>query len=516
MALAELIKQGSGCVVDGVQAQITSNLMKGETRSQRPFWSFYVNDFEPAGNESSRVKVNLWDADQLPAGFPDTSFERGRLINFHGCRLSEFNKEKQISITSGSLCDGSIRLGDMKEMPPLRKRRREVDAPQELLPVERVKKPKVELPSTSWRRSGEIAADGTDVTFQIISTEWSTSGDCGIIWGLVPNPTSSGTCCIVFNKQTVNCEEFMLAANAWTTGTWASVSQSTLVPIGTRKSRCLLEFAVSGCKEIVQCDPQCGKKLPVRVFSFDIECISTRKSKWPVKQKDPIICISVVIQDVGMGPSRAIFYFGQCEDIDNAEVHCYDSEKDMLIGFQKCLLEADPDILTGYNILNFDIPWIFKRAELLGVDGFTELGRMKKEAVVIEPPEGVLPGKDVPYRLYNHINFSGRVVIDMLQMTREFLPERRLRGQGYKLGNVSSDILQCRKDDVPYAFLKPLHLGSNRDRKRIAVYCIKDSELVIDLMFHPRLNVVEKLVAKADKAGENLQEICYKQGAPVS
>ena len=31
-------------------------------------------------------------------------------------------------------------------------------------------------------------------------------------------------------------------------------------------------------------------------------------------------------------------------------------------------MESDPDVLTGYNILNFDIPYLIDRAAALKVD----------------------------------------------------------------------------------------------------------------------------------------------------
>jgi DNA polymerase delta subunit 1 len=34
----------------------------------------------------------------------------------------------------------------------------------------------------------------------------------------------------------------------------------------------------------------------------------------------------------------------------------------MLIAFRDFIVAVDPDIMTGYNIMNFDIPYIHKRA----------------------------------------------------------------------------------------------------------------------------------------------------------
>lgn len=39
--------------------------------------------------------------------------------------------------------------------------------------------------------------------------------------------------------------------------------------------------------------------------------------------------------------------------------------------------EVDPDIFTGYNISNFDFPYLINRAKHLNVHNFVYLGRIK-------------------------------------------------------------------------------------------------------------------------------------------
>lgn len=48
----------------------------------------------------------------------------------------------------------------------------------------------------------------------------------------------------------------------------------------------------------------------------------------------------------------------------------------MLKAWRDFIVEVDPDILTGYNILNFDIPYLFDRAEKLGVKEFPKMCRI--------------------------------------------------------------------------------------------------------------------------------------------
>ena len=40
-------------------------------------------------------------------------------------------------------------------------------------------------------------------------------------------------------------------------------------------------------------------------------------------------------------------------------------------------MAVDPDIVTGYNIQNFDLPYIIDRAQVLGMDGYATFTRVK-------------------------------------------------------------------------------------------------------------------------------------------
>lgn len=51
--------------------------------------------------------------------------------------------------------------------------------------------------------------------------------------------------------------------------------------------------------------------------------------------------------------------------------------QDLLERWSNFIREVDPDILTGYNINNFDIPYLLNRAHHLKVKNFEYLGRIK-------------------------------------------------------------------------------------------------------------------------------------------
>lgn len=60
-----------------------------------------------------------------------------------------------------------------------------------------------------------------------------------------------------------------------------------------------------------------------------------------------------------------------CSPIVGADVRCYENETDLLAAWHDFLVESDPDVITGYNILNFDVPYLLDRAQALRIDKVT-------------------------------------------------------------------------------------------------------------------------------------------------
>jgi DNA polymerase delta subunit 1 len=48
-------------------------------------------------------------------------------------------------------------------------------------------------------------------------------------------------------------------------------------------------------------------------------------------------------------------------------VFSYQRERDMLMGWRDYFMAFDPDVVSGYNILNFDWDYLFRRADRLKV-----------------------------------------------------------------------------------------------------------------------------------------------------
>ncbi|MGQ9588517.1 MAG: 3'-5' exonuclease, partial [Thermoplasmata archaeon] len=79
----------------------------------------------------------------------------------------------------------------------------------------------------------------------------------------------------------------------------------------------------------------------LRILSFDVE----------TSLKEPkIFCICCVVKD---------------DDRIREEKRFFGDEKQMIKAFSEYIVDADPDVISGYNIDGFDIPQILQRAQAL-------------------------------------------------------------------------------------------------------------------------------------------------------
>ncbi len=54
----------------------------------------------------------------------------------------------------------------------------------------------------------------------------------------------------------------------------------------------------------------------------------------------------------------------------------------MLQKWRDFVEQVDPDLIIGYNISNFDFPYLIDRAKALKADQFPYLGRLKSTSLV--------------------------------------------------------------------------------------------------------------------------------------
>uniref|UniRef100_A0A8C9XIQ4 DNA polymerase n=1 Tax=Sander lucioperca TaxID=283035 RepID=A0A8C9XIQ4_SANLU len=215
---------------------------------------------------------------------------------------------------------------------------------------------------------------------------------------------------------------------------------------------------------------------PLRVLSFDIECAG-RKGIFPEADKDPVIQIASMVQRQGETEPfiRTVFTLQSCASIVGSQILCFTQEKQLLQSWAEFLRTVDPDIITGYNIQNFDFPYLIDRAAALKVNLFPYLGRVRGIKSVLR--ELNFQSKQMGRRENKTINIEGRVQFDLLQV---LLRDYKLRS--YTLNAVSFHFLQEQKEDVQHSIITDLQNGNEQTRRRLAVYCLKDAYLPLRLL----------------------------------
>ncbi|RWS22315.1 DNA polymerase delta catalytic subunit-like protein, partial [Leptotrombidium deliense] len=161
--------------------------------------------------------------------------------------------------------------------------------------------------------------------------------------------------------------------------------------------------------------------------------------------------------------------------IAGASIISFETEEELLLAWSQFIVQTDPDLITGYNIQNFDLPYLLNRAKTLSLNSFSFLGRIKYVPATLKTK--TFQSKQLGNRTFNEINITGRCQFDLFQvMIRDY----KLRS--YSLNAVSYHFLQEQKEDVHYSIITDLQNGDENTRRRLAVYCLKDALLPLRLL----------------------------------
>jgi DNA polymerase delta subunit 1 len=250
-----------------------------------------------------------------------------------------------------------------------------------------------------------------------------------------------------------------------------------MLSVCERQSNCQIEAEVHYLDLITHSyDNEWAKMAPLRILSFDIECAG-RKGVFPEANEDPVIQIANVVTRYGESKPfiRNVFCLDTCSLIVNTQVLEFDAENKMLMAWRDFLEKVDPDVVIGYNIVNFDFPYLLDRARYLKCAKFPYWSRLK--CIISQSRDTNFSSKQVGNRNTKAINISGRLQLDLLQLVQR---DHHLRS--YTLNSVCAQFLGEQKEDVHHTMITELFNGTPDSRRRLAVYCLKDAYLPQRLM----------------------------------
>ena len=255
------------------------------------------------------------------------------------------------------------------------------------------------------------------------------------------------------------------------------------VPIKTDVLRTDISLKINSITEIEN-----EKNIPFKVMAFDIEVAS--KTGMPDPKKDPIIMISFAFRPSYNGFDNLVLVAKPIPD-KNKNVLVFRNENDMLKKFVEIISQYDPDIVTGYNINNFDIPYI--------------LTRLKEKK--ISRAIGRDPKKQASSRKLNTIyknSIFGRVIVDVYELIKELAGRGFLKLKRYGLGDVAKVLIGDTKVDVAHSEITKYWKDEKKVGKLVE-YSRKDSVLALRILLEKRL--IDKYIELSRVSGLLLQDV---------
>lgn len=232
----------------------------------------------------------------------------------------------------------------------------------------------------------------------------------------------------------------------------------------------------------------------IKIMGFDIEVNSTNPFAMPspLKPGDKVFQISCVFtqNDSGIYDNYLLTLGEPDQNIlgDDINIKMFDTEYELLEGFTELIREKNPNIIVGYNILQFDIHYMIERAkrEFCGI--FYKMGFHKYN----NSKEKTIKWSSSAYKNqeFQFLDAEGRIFVDLLPLI-----QRDYKFNNYQLKTVSINLLGDTKDDLSVKnIFKCYRIGTKKElggtyspkaKKAMGIvgrYCVKDSILVVKLM----------------------------------
>ena len=162
----------------------------------------------------------------------------------------------------------------------------------------------------------------------------------------------------------------------------------------------------------------------------------------------------------------------------NVNILTFDTEGELLCGFTKFIIDHNPQIIVGYNILKFDIPYMIQRAkDAMCMYEFDQMSCRKYH----HAPETSIKWSSSAYKNqeFEFLDAEGRLFVDLLPLV-----QRDYKFDNYKLKTISTFFLGETKDPLTHkGIFKCYRLGMKGGKKGdkamgvVGKYCVQDTVL---------------------------------------
>ena len=230
----------------------------------------------------------------------------------------------------------------------------------------------------------------------------------------------------------------------------------------------------------------------IKIFTLDIETTCEDGFPDPDTAKETIICITVKNHS-----NKQILTWGTGDFISKKTNVTYvkcQNEKHMLLEFLKFWCKNHPDIVTGWNVKFFDIPYVMNRMRFI-FDNDT-INKMSPWNYV--NADRIQLGK----KNQQYWNILGVSVLDYFDLYKKFT---YVRQESYRLNYIAKVELGESKLENPYETFKDFY---TKDYQQFVEYNIQDVELVDKL--EDKMKLIELCLTMAYEAKVNYTDV-YSQ-----
>jgi len=227
----------------------------------------------------------------------------------------------------------------------------------------------------------------------------------------------------------------------------------------------------------------------LKYMGIDTEIVPARETV-PDPTKDPISMISLSFSP-SYGKHNSLVLMSKPTKKKYEDTLFFKNEKEMLEELVKIVESFDPDVFVGYNINNFDIPYIFERLKACKVS--RAIGRCTRKE---------MHSRKIGIRFRNSI--TGRFVVDVYDLIKESVGKGLLRLKRYALGDVSKELIGEGKIDISHGEIGKHWNGSEEQIEKLIRYARKDAELALKLLLDK--DMLSKFIELSKISGLILQD----------
>ena len=233
------------------------------------------------------------------------------------------------------------------------------------------------------------------------------------------------------------------------------------------------------------------KKMNIMSLDIEVQC----ENGFPNVLECAEEMLSITVQDYA---TRKIKVFGTRpykNTRDDVEYILCDGEEHLLRAFLDYWIQNFPDILTGWNVELYDVPYICGRLERLF--GEKEMKMMSPWNIVHDEEIEIKGRKNKVYNMY------GINVMDYMDLYKKFTYTNQ---ESYRLDHIANVELGQRKlDHSEFENFKDFY---TKDWQKFIDYNIIDVELVSRL--EDKMKLIELAIALAYDAKVNIRDVYYQ------